>query len=349
MKIKNIINIKIGKKSIDFHNLILDEYLERFVRTQLDLNVSNLAPNLKQLRTLYLKFDTPLEFDITSKINPFESFDIALPMDLDEFSQNISDKAITAKYIFSAKESVYNLATRKYESISNYYGRKITAIGFNALFAIPKLGGYVCSILNTINYNISLEENQGFVLTRRDTISTDANFWSNDSRVKGPIHLSVEGGPSLLYQDPLFTEHDGGSVASAVPQPTYAQLYSIGFSSYKDYIDKEYVIGQDIEAVNNGTSISLSGLENILSNDFIYANEQLYPSNLIYPIKANYKYAIYKYKLFQEIYSKNPNYVEGGDEPIYISEWTDTGAYYYQSMPLNLEGNIDLTIKYERS
>lgn len=348
MKIKNFINLKIGKRSIDFHNLILDEYLERFVKAQLDVNTGNLAPNLRKLRTLYLKLDTPLEFDATSKLDPFASFDIALPINLDEFSQNISDKTITAKYIYSAKERVYNLSTRQYESISNYYGRNITALGFNALFAVLRLGGYTCSILNTSNYNISFEENQDFVLTRRDTISTDADFWSNDSRIKGPIHLSVDGGPSLLYQDPLFTEHAGGSVSSVVPQPTYAQLYSVGFSSYKDYIDKEYVIGQDIEAVNNGTSISLSGLENVLSNELIFPNE-IYPSNSIYPLKANYKYVIYKYKLFQEIYSRNPSYVEGGDEDEFISTWTDTGAYYYQSMPLNLEGNIDLRIKYERS
>lgn len=338
MKIKNFINLKIGNKSIDFHNLILDEYLERFVKTQLDINVSIKAPNLKKLRTLYIKFDTPLSFDATSKLDPFASFDIALPINLDEFSQNISDKTITAKYIYSAGERVYNLSARKYESIVGYYNRKITAIGFNALFAVLRLGGYTCSILNTSNYNISLEASQEFVLTRRDTISTDADFWCNDSRVKGPIHLTVDGGPSLLYQDPFVT-----------PQPTYAQLYSIGLSSYKDYMDKEYVIGQEIEAVNNGTSISLSGLENILSNELIYPNEQLHPSNSIYPLKANYKYVIYKYKLFQEIYSRNPSYVEGGDEDEFISTWTDTGVYYYQSMPLNLNGNIDLKIKYERS
>lgn len=338
MKIKNFINLKIGKRSIDFHNLILDEYFERFVKAQLDVNTGNLAPNLRKLRTLYLKLDTPLEFDATSKLDPFASFDIALPINLDEFSQNISDKTITAKYIYSAGERVYNLSARKYESIVGYYNRKITAIGFNALFAVLRLGGYTCSILNTSNYNISLEASQEFVLTRRDTISTDADFWSNDSRIKGPIHLTVDGGPSLLYQDPFVT-----------PQPTYAQLYSIGLSSYKDYMDKEYVIGQEIEVVNNGTSISLSGLENVLSNDLIYPNEQLHPSNSIYPLKANYKYVIYKYKLFQEIYSRNPSYVEGGDEDEFIMTWTDTGAYYYQAMPLNLEGNIDLKIKYERS
>lgn len=348
MKIKNFIKLKIGKRSIDFHNLILDEYLERFVKAQLDVNTGNLAPNLRKLRTLYLKLDTPLEFDVTSKLDPFASFDIALPINLDEFSQNISDKTITAKYIYSAGERVYNLSARKYESIVGYYNRKITAIGFNALFAVLRLGGYTCSILNTSNYNISLEASQEFVLTRRDTISTDADFWSNDLRIKGPIHLTVDGGPSLLYQDPLYKNADG-SGSYVTPQPTYAQLYSIGFSSYKDYMDKEYVIGQEIEAVNNGTSISLSGLENVLSNDLIYPNEQLQPSNSIYPLKANYKYVIYKYKLFQEIYSRNPSYVEGGDEDEFISTWTDTGAYYYQSMPLNLEGNIDLRIKYERS
>ena len=62
MKIKNeLITIKIGKKIYEFNNLILNEYLKRFVIAQLD--PSQIKSNLikRQLCYCLLKFDTPFQ------------------------------------------------------------------------------------------------------------------------------------------------------------------------------------------------------------------------------------------------------------------------------------------------
>lgn len=348
MKIKNFINVKIGDKSIDFHNLILDEYLKRFVVAQLDIEKNEYSRYGKALRMAYIKFDTPLTFDATSEIDAYDSFD-AIILNLEFFNQSITERQIEVKYVFDTNEGLINIRTNQVENVSNFYGRKITAIGFNRMFGHSALAGNVCSILDTSNYNLYLQENENFVLTRRDLITTDASFWCSDTRVEGPVHLTVSGGPSLLYQDPLYETDEWGISSFVEPDPTYAQLYSVGFSSYKDSIAEEYVIGTDITAVNNGTSISINGLENTLSDYLIYPNPEIHPNSLIYPLKANYKYIVYKYKIYQTIYTRNPAYIEGGDEPEFIGTWTDTGVYYLQSVPLSEVGNIDLTIKYERS
>lgn len=348
MKIKNFINIKVGNKSIDFHNLILDEYLKRFVNTQLDVTQNDYAKQDRLLDCIFLKFDTVLDFNAQSEINMMTDFDTIM-LSVPNPQQLISDRRIEIKYNFNDEYGFTDLELHKRVDISHYYGRKITAIGFNAIPGSPQLAGYVCSILDTSNYNLYFQENENFVLTRRDVITTDADFWCNDSRIKGPIHLTVSGGPSLLYQDRLEKTTEGGTTSYAAPANSFAQLYSVGFSSYKDFMAEEFIIGTDITAINNGTSINLNGIENKLSDYLRYANSGIYPNSSIYPLKANYKYIIYKYKLFQEIYTRNPDYVEGGEEPEFIGTWTDTGVYYLQSLPLNKVGNIDLTIKYERS
>ena len=58
MKIKNdLISIKIGKKQYDFTNLILDEYLRKFVNSQLDEAKTRSISNVKELRYCLIKFD----------------------------------------------------------------------------------------------------------------------------------------------------------------------------------------------------------------------------------------------------------------------------------------------------
>ena len=62
MKIRNdLISIKIGKKQYDFNNLILDTYLQRFIKGQLDKDYLTSVLNDKELRYCLFKFDTPLE------------------------------------------------------------------------------------------------------------------------------------------------------------------------------------------------------------------------------------------------------------------------------------------------
>lgn len=79
MKIKNdVVSLKIGDKQYDFNNLIFDEYLKRFVKSQLEKTEINNLKYSKKLEYCLLKFDTPLKDVSNSSIIYNQEFDIVL-------------------------------------------------------------------------------------------------------------------------------------------------------------------------------------------------------------------------------------------------------------------------------
>ena len=351
MKIKNeLVSLKIGNKQYDFKNLILDEYLKRFILRQLDTTTLRYIPYQIMLNTILLKFDTPFEnLSPQSEIFP-ENFDIAFIGGCKSVITIASPSIITTKYTYDMENFIYDYNKKKGGNLpfEDYYGKKIVAIGFSSYFASFTNKNKVCAILDTSNYNIYMQANQKLECTRKDTISTDALFWSSDDRIKAPVHLSPYGGEPLLYQDPYpgFREEDKKIFNARSAMPTKGVLYSIGLSSYIDYIDKEFVIGKDVIAVQNGTELSIQSI----NNDFnfekeLHPNNLIYPSANLYPIKSNYKYVIFKYKVYQEIEKG----VYGEDNTLdfeYIQ--TDTKSYYYQAIPIDKFGETNFKIKYER-
>ena len=351
MKIKNeLVSLKIGNKQYDFKNLILDEYLKRFILRQLDTTTLRYIPYQIMLNTILLKFDTPFEnLSPQSEIFP-ENFDIAFIGGCKSVITIASPSIITTKYTYDMENFIYDYNKKKGGNLpfEDYYGKKIVAIGFSSYFASFTNKNKVCAILDTSNYNIYMQANQKLECTRKDTISTDALFWSSDDRIKAPVHLSPYGGEPLLYQDPYpgFREEDKKIFNARSAIPTKGVLYSIGLSSYIDYIDKEFVIGKDVIVVQNGTELSIQSI----NNDFnfekeLHPNNLIYPSANLYPIKSNYKYVIFKYKVYQEIEKG----VYGEDNTLdfeYIQ--TDTKSYYYQAIPIDKFGETNFKIKYER-
>ena len=341
MKIKNdLISIKIGKKHYDFHNLILDEYLKTFATTQVDVEENNKTKNRKNLTYLLLKFDTPIENLNEKSVLVNEDFDV-FTFDSSTIQQ-VSDERISVQYNYRVN-SIVDFSSPNYPeniAISNYNGRKITAIGFNS-FGGKSTAVYtnVKAVLDTSNYNIYLQENQEFTVTRKDIITTDALFYtSNKNKVPGPLHLTPMPNKAVIEPNWLYNESGGGIGGT---DESYGIIYSIGLSSYIDRIDKEFVIGEDIEITQNGAELEIEGIENYLSNEkLLYPNSNLYPSSSLYPVKSNYKYIIIKYKVWQEILSGTY------DEP--IRTMTDTGYFYYQAVPINKFGKLNLKIKYER-
>lgn len=197
----------------------------------------------------------------------------------------------------------------------------------------------VCAILDTSNYNMYLQQNQDFSITRRDIITTDALFYSsNKNKIPGPVHLAPYGVPQIIYQPNIYRET---GVWQSFNDRGYGILYSIGLSSYPDYIDKEFIIGEDIQVENNGIELNINGLENYLTKDSpLFCSKNIYASTNLYPVKTNYKYVIFKYKVYQEVHS--------GTYDDVISTSTDTGYYYYQAIPISKFGKSNLKIKYER-
>lgn len=315
MKIKNdLISIKIGKKQYDFHNLILNEYLRTFATSQLDITKVWETRNIKELSILLIKFDTPIENISEEKNLKNEDFDIAI-LSSDTATKNFSNTEIIVQYnykITADKASIWDYKEQTTElNIAKYYGKKITALGFNRYFFESYVKECpVCAILDTSNYNIYLQEKQDFTVSRKDIITTDAFFYSNNNQITHPLHL-----------DPLSFERFG-------------IIYSIGLSSYLERIDKEFIIGQDVEITQNGAELEIQGIENYLSAEKpIYPNSNLYPSSSLYPIKANYKYIIIKYKVWTG---------RNGENMI------DTGFFYHQAISIDKFGNLNLKIKYER-
>lgn len=352
MEVKNeLVSLKIGNKQYDFKNLILDEYLKRFIYNQIDTTSRNILKNQNLLRILLLKFDTPFENLSEKSILYPTDFDISfVGKSCKAIDTNVSENLITIKYTYATDDYIYDYNKKEGGDLplSDYYNKKIVAIGFATNWVHSTPNNKICAVLDTSNYNIYLQANQKLECTRKDTISTDALFWSNDKRIKGPVHLCPTGGEPLLYQDPYpgFREEDKKIFNARSALPTKGVLYSIGLSSYIDYIDKEFVIGKDVIAVQNGTELSIQSINNDYNFEKeLHPHNSIYPSSNLYPIKSNYKYVILKYKVYQEIEKG----VYGEDNTLdfeYIQ--TDTKSYYYQAIPIDKFGETNFKIKYER-
>lgn len=356
MKIKNeLVSLKIGNKQYDFKNLILDEYLKRFIYNQIDTTSRNILKNQNLLRILLLKFDTPFENLSEKSILYPTDFDISfVGKSCKAINTNISENLITTKYTYATGDYIYDYNKKKGGDllISDYYNKKIVAIGFATNWVHFTQNNKICAVLDTSNYNIYLQANQKIECTRKDTISTDALFWSNDKRIKGPVHLCPTGGEPLLYQDPYagLREQDKLLFNKHTANPTKGVLYSIGLSSYIDHIDKEFVVGKDVNIVQNETEIIIQSINNEYNFEKeLYPSNSICPSSNLYPIKSNYKYVIFKYKVYQEL--DKAVYTEITDTGVsffYEGTQTDTKSYYHQAIPINKFGESNFKIKYER-
>ena len=297
MKIKNdSVRIQIGNKKYDFHNLILNEYIKRLINKQLSKeSATNLTLTESTILTyLLLKLDTPIN-NLTqdSSITNY-NFDIAIVHGASKH-QNISEKQVVMQYDYNILINDYvidlNLVQQGKKSpetikyLSDFYDRKITAIGFTTHW-YPYKEVPVCAVLDTSNYSIFLERNQDLTISRKDIITTDAEFSTNNKeKVKGPAHLSPLGLPQIIYQPSIvqtLKDDEGNDYIKKHEFYDYAKgvLTSVGLSQNPNYIEKEYKIGEDIQAVNNETEIEINGIINDEKEE-----GNVYPSYELFPIE----------------------------------------------------------------
>lgn len=297
MKIKNdSVRIQIGNKKYDFHNLILNEYIKRLINKQLSKeSATNLTLTESTILTyLLLKLDTPIN-NLTqdSSITNY-NFDIAIVHGASKH-QNISEKQVVMQYDYNILINDYvidlNLVQQGKKSpetikyLSDFYDRKITAIGFTTHW-YPYKEVPVCAVLDTSNYSIFLERNQDLTISRKDIITTDAEFSTNNKeKVKGPAHLSPLGLPQIIYQPSIvqiLKDDEGNDYIKKHEFYDYAKgvLTSVGLSQNPNYIEKEYKIGEDIQAVNNETEIVINGIINDEKEE-----GNVYPSDELFPIE----------------------------------------------------------------
>ena len=343
MKISNkLVSIKIGNKQYDLKNLITNECLTRFARAQLVPEDYNKIINDKAMTYCLLKFDNPFQINENIELHN-QDFNICLA-DSAYIEKNISENNIKIKYIYSSN-FIWDYEKNTTANISDYYGKKITAIGFNSWFSSDVNSSIkipVMSVVDTSNYNIYLQDKQDLKIVRQDSISTDAYFWSSNKKIKGPIHLIPGGGDKVVIQTPFMVNSD--TQLNYENFKSYAFLYSVGLSSYRNYIDKEFIIGKDIEVIQSDNKLIFDGIENAFSDLTLLPLKNLYPASNIYPVKSNYRYVIFKYKVYQVF----GNWTDSGNGYSMSTELEDTGYNYYQAIDINKFGLSNFKIAYER-
>lgn len=292
MKFENkYIKIKNNDKEITLHNYIYDRYLELFSQSQYESDENRLVSmnNKKNLYYCYIKFDTTIK-DITNANK--SDFNISLERAVVNASGNCNSVSTTYTYF---NEKVYDLKEQQYKDLNDYVNKKVTALAFG--------NDEIMSCVDTSNYNIKITD-ETFAIVRKDIMSTDGECIG----IEYPLHLAST---SNIYQR-LESE--------AINVPVWAKLYSVGFGRIKGSMDDEYIIGKEIKVIKESDTVFgfnlLKGFQqNVYPQNAIYTSGRLYPlpeyvqketypflksycGNNKYPLKSDYKYIVYKFKLY---------------------------------------------------
>ena len=250
MKIlNNNVSIKIGTKTYDFHNLILDTYLKKMVTSQQSNDITKWCP--PTLSKCFIKFDRILEFDKKSILSE-NDFDIFLGV------TSTIEKTSTGGSIVN-----YQYSLSQTDEWNNYIGKKITALGFTDL----SNNFYAC--LDCSNYSLTIKQNEDISIARTDTFKTDAYFNSNNSSINYPVHLSIRGIPAFISS--------GTDDYPLIGKYAYAHLKSVGLGTNRNNMSKEIQINE-----NNVTYTDDSIIFNDLANGKIIEG-LYYPASNKYP------------------------------------------------------------------
>lgn len=333
MRIKNeCVSIRIGNKEREFHNMILNNYIDLYAESFISFKD-------KILPYCAIKFGGSQDIDENSTTM---EYDVMLEAELPSISEIFTKDTIINKYM-------YYKEMNESSSIQEFEGKYISGIGFGN-FDDETKAFVLYAFLDVSKYNITFQESQSIAISRTDKITTDLQFYSPCSEVKFPVHLTMKG---LLEIKGL--DYD----------KVYSELWSIGTGSLYNVIEDEIPIN-NLDFRKTGTGIvTIKSAEDfaIYPNLTLYPNataypgrqktglkelkiedkgEGKYPSPLVYPNlselpkQATKKWIIYKFKLWRERWEETNKIIE------------DTGLFYYQSQKTDLTGNLKLEIKYER-
>lgn len=342
MKIKNeYIKIKQGDKEITLNNYIYDDYLSLFSTTQYDNGQD--AEDLyykqqeKEFYNCFVRFDEPLEDITNAQITDFEVFGYRTKTNFIKIKNGVS---VIYNYFFNAFYDIYN--PDELINKEEYYNRKITALGFGR-------NGKIYACLDVSNYEIYVLEDENLAITRKDNILSEANCYEYDF----PVHLSPLGD----FENALYNE------TSLEFENKYAKLYSVGFAKTAGVMSEEYIIGQDIDIkviddtkfsfnLKKGEDISLYPRNDLYTGNDIYPlplyvqhefypQNDLYASNDLYPSDSNYKYIVYKFRLYT-IHWLGSNISDG-------LEIQELDEYYTMFLENTTKGLFEIITKIERN
>lgn len=283
MKVRNeYVNIKVGNKECKKHNFFLNKYLKLYSKSQLNKDNAMIMSFQKLFDRVYLKLDNQLQVDYDTDLKP-QDFELELVNNL--ISNVLGTKnTITATYYVNNSDGFYLNGALEFDR-SKLIGYKITGIAFGD-------SENVYTFLDTTDYNLEIIDESLIDISRKDLITTDA-ICSYDY----PVHLA----PRNINGE-------------------YAYLYSVGLGRRSGAMEEEYIIDDAIK-INEDDDYTYSFLLTKAIDVGIYPCNECYPSittypttfkiktsiypqlNLycgdnIFPSSADYKYIIYKYKIY---------------------------------------------------
>lgn len=335
MKVKNeYVTIKFGNKIVTKKNMILNKYLKGVIDKQLKENVLN-SPYLA-FTTAYIKLDTPLD-NVTydSELN-FSDFELRLMVP----KKTIKNTKNTIEINYKFDNSfwfIYNNVVYMGKDKSVLNNHKIMGVAF---------GNYkgVYTYLDTKEYNITFQDKELLQIVRKDIYFTNAIIDGFDY----PFHL-------LQDEEYIYLNNDKS-------KRLYTYLYSIGFGTRIGKIQDEYIIGKNLDIIQDDNFSFRFVLKKAVDNNIypavnFYLGNSKYPiqyksnrelhltsnsycSSKLYPLSSNYKYVIYKYKFYYLRYNEDNTEIEG---------IVETDKEYTMNLYTDKKGILNIRTKIERS
>ena len=247
----------------------------------------------------------------------FDETTILHPADFDDFFQTPRTKI---EHTTNEVEAKYKYSGLMHTSQSS--NKKITALGF---FESRNQDAVCYACLDLSNYGLYYKSGEKLTIVRVDSLSTKATFTNNNNIFNYPLHLLPHPtGNAIIYS---------------------AYLSSIGLGTNKSEMRKEIELDENNTIYFDNKII----FHDILSNENILDILEpsfKYPYNRLYPTDTanNFTYLFLKFKIYYNKYT----YPEGDYGPK-VWEHIDTGYWYTLSVPINVTGDFNYAIAYERS
>ena len=236
-----------------------------------------------------------------------------------DFNNYFDTTKIKIKHTTNEIEVEYRYSSLRHSQAD--YDKKITALGFfdsNSQDAIC----YAC--LDLSNYGLYYKSSEDLTIVRVDSLSTKATFTTNNNIIDYPLHLSPR-----MHKVGYLNYYN-----------LTAYLSSVGLGTNARIMRKEIELDEN-NTIYFGNKIIFHDIlsnENIL--DILEPNIRQ-PQNRLYPTDTanNYTYLFLKFKIYRNKFI----FEETRWEHI------DTGNWYTLSVPINVTGDFNYAITYERS
>ena len=296
MRVSNeYVQVSLGKRVFTRKNMILNRYLQHLIDMQFIENNDLYGARFTEV---IFQLDIPKEVNKNDEINYYSDgiYNFTGRFIDGTYQQSTNKNSIKLIQSFSQGNLYYIGGTIYYGDDDYLIGHKLTGVGFG-------ISGKLMTWVDLSDMNIIIQEGEKLNISRVDNFSTDLEITGYNY----PRHLTNLRKESYSDQNPI----------------TAVFLYSIGLGEDKDYMNKEYVIGEDV-SINMGNMEFTIPITKETKNQ-IYPSENLQPFSNIYPSKATDNYIIYKYKIYKVVYVD--------DELTY----EDTGKYYLGSIKIKNE------------